>query len=215
MNNSRWLKMTVSLGMLFLLVIVIINFYIDTYGVRLSLYSLNRTSGQVNCLTDINQHIFNPEFIFRNSDRFDSFLFGSSRTGVIDVNKIKSGGFFNMSYTQGLPAEHLAMVKAFLRKGIKVKSILVGLDEFSFAISPREHENELLRIMHPYITGDSLTSIFLKYYFRIPKLFELANGEKLLFNYRQGDKFILSQNGLNLFWLNKDYYLKYSLHFTY
>lgn len=208
MKNFKWLTVTIALTSLFLLIVVSVNFYIDTYGVRLSLFSLNKKTEQIKCMEDINQHIFNPEFVFRNPYRFDSFLFGSSRIAVIDPGKIGAGKFYNMSYSQGLPAEHLLMVKAFLQKGIKIKSVVVGLDEFSFTVSPQAHKNELLRIMHPYITGNNLPNIFFTYYFRTPKLFELANGRKLLFNDGQEEKFILDEKGLNLFWIKKEKQLK-------
>ena len=61
--------------------------------------------------------MFNPELIFRSPKRFDSFLFGSSRVGVIDVNKIPAGKFYNMSYSVGMLSQHLAILKAFVQKG--------------------------------------------------------------------------------------------------
>jgi len=101
------------LVILFSVVVVTVNFYVDHHGVRMSLFSGNKKIVQTVYPDGINQHMFNPERIFRNPDKFDSFLFGSSRTGVIDVAKISAGRFYNMSYSLGLPEQHLAILKAF------------------------------------------------------------------------------------------------------
>ncbi|PKN39128.1 MAG: hypothetical protein CVU62_02710 [Deltaproteobacteria bacterium HGW-Deltaproteobacteria-2] len=204
MKKLNWLITIITLSSLFLLIVIFINVYIDTYAIRSSLFSADKEVNQVKFMEGINQHIFNPEYIFRYPNRFDSFLFGSSRSGVINVGKIKKGDFYNMSYNQGIPSEHLMIIKAFLRKKVKIKLVVIGLDEFSFSRTQIEHENSLLRQMHPYITGKSLTSIFYLYYFRMPQLFELANGKNKLLSSRQEYKFTLDESGTNLCWMNAE-----------
>jgi len=204
MNYYRWLTITIAFTITFLLIIVFINFYIDTYGVRLSLFSINNEVDQIKSIKTVNQHIFNPEYIFRYPNRFDSFIFGSSRIGVIDPGKINAGKFYNMSYPAGLPSEHLSILKAFLQKGIKIKTVIIGLDDFCFTISPKEHEQQLLTIMHPSVTGRSLSNIFLAFFFRVPNLFEIANVKKLLFYDEGEEKFRFNEKGLHLFWFEKE-----------
>jgi hypothetical protein len=204
MNYLKWLKLTITITILFLLLVVTFNFCIDTYGARLSLFSVNKEVGQIKTFTEINQHIFNPEYIFRHPDRFDSFIFGSSRTAVINPEKICDRKFYNMSYTQGLPSEHLAILKTFVRKGIKIKTVIIGVDEFCFTLSPREHEEQLLRMMHPSVTGRNLHKIFFTFFFRMPKLFEISNSMKLLLNDEQKKKFLLNEKGLQLLWVKKE-----------
>ncbi len=204
MKNSQWLKMIIYFTVVFLIIVVSLNFFIDTYGVRLSLFSVNKEVGQIKSMEAINQHIFNPEYVFRYPNRFDSFIFGSSRTAVIDPAKINTRKFYNMSYSAGLPSQHLAILRSFLQKGIKIKTVIIGLDEFCFTLSPEEHEKQLLRIMHPSITGRSLPNIFSTFFFRMPKQFEISNVKKLLFNDKREKKFILNEKGLHLFWVKKE-----------
>jgi hypothetical protein len=206
MKHTKWLTITLSLIFVFDAIIVAFNFSEDTYGVRQTLFSLNQDKDiSYRFYPDaINQHIFNPEFIFSHPKRFDSFIFGSSRVAVIDPAKIGGGNFYNMSYSQGLPSEHLAIIKAFLRREIKIKTVLIGLDEFCFAISAEEHKNQLLRIMHPDISGQSRLTLFLLYFFRKPSLFEAANAKNELLHKKREDGFMLDKNGLNLGWVNKE-----------
>jgi len=206
MNYSKWLKITISLTGIFLLVVVTVNFYIDSYGVRTSLFNPAKfqNSNRKFCATGMNQHISAPEQVFSRPQDFDSFIFGSSRTSVIDPRKMTGGKYFNMSYAVGLPSEHLAVVKAFLKKGIHIKTVVIGLDESYFSISPEQQKNQLINIMHPYITGDSLINLFYRYFCRMPKLFEISLEYKRLFKGEQKDKCITDENGMNIGWLNKE-----------
>lgn len=204
MKSTKWMLINVIFIILFLSIIIALNFYIDTYGIRLSVFGIKKEIGQIKSMESINQHMFKPEYIFRDPHRFDSFIFGSSLTGLIDPNKINSGKFYNMSYSLGLPSQHLAIIKAFLQKGVKIKTVIIGLDDISFNLSPQEHEKQLERIMHPSITGRRLSNIFSTYYFRVPKIFELANGIKLLFKGEEGGKIILNKKGLHLLWVKKE-----------
>jgi hypothetical protein len=58
--------------------------------------------------------------------------------------------------------------------------------------------------MHPDLTGKSRPSIFFLYYFRVPQIFELGDGIKLLRNEPGKDKFVLNEKGHNLFWSTQE-----------
>ena len=45
-----------------------------------------------------NSNYIKMEYILHNPDKFDSFLFGSSRTGFVNVDRIPEGKWYNMSY---------------------------------------------------------------------------------------------------------------------
>jgi hypothetical protein len=206
MNYSRWLKITTLFTAFLLMLIVVLNISIDTYGVYSSLFNINKNKKISHAIfpVELNQRIYIPELIFCNPERFDSFLFGTSRVSVIDTSKITTGRFYNMSYPQGVLAEHLAIIKTFLHKGIKIKNVIIGLDEFTFISRMREHEDQLLTIMHPDVSGKSPATIFLKYFLRVPRPFELSNGFKFLIKNNAELKAKINDAGLNLGWLNKE-----------
>lgn len=204
MTHKSWWITTMSLLLIFAALVVAVNFYVDNHAVRLSLFTSEKEIQQTIFPDGINQHIFNSEYIFRNPEKFDSFLFGSSRVAVIDVAKITTGRFYNMSYSQGLPAEHLAILKAFLQKGIRIRSVVIGLDEFCFSISPSLHQKQLLRIMHPDITGESRAVIFGMYFFRKPNLYELTNWKNRVLYGKMENRFIMNNRGVNLGWLQQE-----------
>jgi hypothetical protein len=204
MSYVKWLITTLSLILIFAVLVVVVNFSVDHHGVRLSLFSKKKEVNQTIYPNGLNQHMFNAELIFRNPVKFDSFLFGSSRTGVIDVSKITSGRFYNMSYSAGLPAEHLAIINAFLQRGVKVKSVAIGLDDFCFNLSATEHQKQLLRIMHPDVNGPNRAAIFAMYFFRKPSLFELRAWWDRVIRGKIKGRFIMNSQGLNTVWLENE-----------
>src|SRR5947209_1545442 len=81
-----------------------------------------------------NLNFVKTSFILNNPDKFDSFIFGSSRIGVLKPSKIKNMNCYNMMYPQGIPKEHLENIKLFLKKKIKIKNLLIGLDELDYNV---------------------------------------------------------------------------------
>ncbi len=208
MSYLKWLITTLSLIMIFAVMVVVVNFCVDHHGVRLDLFSEKSEINQTIYPNGLNQHMFNAELIFRNPAKFDSFLFGSSRVAVIDVSKIPSARFYNMSYSQALPAQHLAILKAFLQRGVKIKSVLIGLDEFCFNISATKHQKHLLRIMHPDVNGPNRADIFAMYFFRKPSLFELRSWWGRVISGRMKGMFMMSSNGFSHGWMESEKILK-------
>ena len=102
-----------------------------------------------------NSNYIKMEYILANPDKFDSFLFGSSRTGFIDVENIPEGKWYNMSYSEGLPAEHLANLQVMIENGIIPRNVMIGVDNISCFVDPSLHEDEFYRI--PYPTGSKLS----------------------------------------------------------
>ncbi|PKN96299.1 MAG: hypothetical protein CVU43_21430 [Chloroflexi bacterium HGW-Chloroflexi-5] len=206
MSNLKWLITTFSLILIFATLVVAVNLYVDHHGVRLSLFSGEETGNQNQIIypDGINQHMFNPELIFRNPEKFDSFLFGSSRTSVIHVEKIPEGRFYNMSYSLGLPTQHLAILKAFVNRGIKIKHVIIGLDEIAFAMPPAATQKHLVRIMHPDIGGPGRLELFGMYFFRKPDLEELGRWQDRVVLGKMNGRIITTPQGVNLVWLEKD-----------
>jgi len=205
MHYRRWLKMTLFITISLLVVIIGINILMDTHGVYYTLFSppKNKKINTAMFHAGLNLHIYNPELIFRNPDRFDSFLFGSSRVSAIDTSQLVTGHFYNMSYPSGLLEEHLAIIKTFLKKGVKIKNVVIGLDEFTFISRMRDHENQLITIMHPDVSGKSRTFILLQFFLRMPRAFELSRWFESLLE-KDDLKSGMSDNGLNLFWLRTE-----------
>ena len=96
-----------------------------------------------------NSNYIKMQYILHNPDKFDSFLFGSSRTGFVDVENIPDGKWYNMSYSEGLPAEHLENLQEMIANGIIPKNVMIGVDNISAFVDPSLHQNQFYRIPYP------------------------------------------------------------------
>ena len=96
-----------------------------------------------------NSNYIKMEYILHNPDKFDSFLFGSSRTGFVNVDRIPEGKWYNMSYSEGLPAEHLENLQTMIEHGIIPKNVMIGVDNISCFVDPELHQNQFYRIPYP------------------------------------------------------------------
>lgn len=157
-TGKKWVLRVLSSLVCGILVMVLGNIIIDPYGILRSDFSLQ--------VQEPNTHFIKIKYLLKNRGRFDSFLFGSSRVGGIDVKKIPNGRFYNMTYSEGLPEEHLRNLRYMLEQGVKVRSVMVGLDDFSYRVDPRSHDFDLLRQQHPAVSGKSWITFYSEYFVR-------------------------------------------------
>lgn len=129
--------------------------------------------------TPPNLHFTKVRYLSRHPERFDSFVFGSSRVGNIDVRNIPGGRWYNMTYSEGVPREHLLNIAYMLKSGIKIKNVLIGLDEFSYSINPDSHLNQISRMPYSPVVNQSEVSFYVNYLFRLPNVKVLGEHLKI------------------------------------
>ena len=125
-----------------------------------------------------NKNYIKMNYILNNPDKFDSFVFGSSRVGNIHTNNIWGQKAYNMTYSEATPKEILNNVKTLVNNGIIPKHLYVGVDNLSYTIDPEKHitassapyelskENPLKfysMYLDPAISFDSYTTIISKH----------------------------------------------------
>ncbi|MBQ7215624.1 MAG: hypothetical protein IJS39_06535 [Synergistaceae bacterium] len=105
-----------------------------------------------------NHNYIKMKYILKRPDRFNGcqFIFGSSRVGNINPDKISAGNIYNMTYSEGLPAEHLANIKTFLANSIIPSKIYLGVDSLSYTASMDVHIYEPMRCPYEYLCNDPL-----------------------------------------------------------
>lgn len=117
------------------------NCRFDTTGLLNTDFSLERE--------EPNQHFVKMRYLLENTQKYDAFCFGSSRVGNIDLMQIDNGlRYYNMTYSEGLPEEWLEDIRLLLKYHVNIRQILLGLDDFSFKVDPKNHETQSLRF--PY-----------------------------------------------------------------
>lgn len=137
---------------IYLVFVISYNTVVDPYGVI--------HGDMENQKMDCNQRYLKIKHLINNPDKYDSFLFGSSRVSSVDSRKVGDGKWYNMTYSEGVPKEHLEDLKTLLAHNVKIKNVMIGVDEISYSSPPERHLTESLR--KPYkSTFDPLIDYFL------------------------------------------------------
>ncbi|MGH8500877.1 MAG: hypothetical protein ACREVE_00125 [Gammaproteobacteria bacterium] len=65
--------------------------------------------------------------------RYDCFIFGSSRTALLDAKAIEGYNCFNFAFSAGLIGEYLAYASYLRERGHRPRLVIVGIDDFNFS----------------------------------------------------------------------------------
>lgn len=129
---------------------LIITIIFVPFAMILDPYNIFHADNLVNNGVEPDKNYFKPLHVMNNPDKYDSFLFGSSRVGFMDVTRMTDGTYYDMMASEGLPAEHVAVLKAFIKRGIIPKNVIVGVDDISYFVDPANHDGILYRQMFPW-----------------------------------------------------------------
>ncbi|NFS28346.1 hypothetical protein FDF12_00825 [Clostridium botulinum] len=147
---------------IFFITILIVSICFFNY--KLDPYGIWKTSFKYQVL-EPNKNYAKTQFVLNNPEKYDSFIFGSSRVGHIETNLLHDGKYYNMTYSVGTQHEWLGTIKTFINNDVKIKNIILGIDDFSFTFDPKNNNNDLLRV--PYQNLDYKEK-FNKYLLRNP-----------------------------------------------
>lgn len=139
---KKFLLKVFMLTLYVLFMTVIFPVYVDPFNV-FHPYNARYTG------TEPNKNYIKMKYILRNPGKFDSFVFGSSRVGAIHNDKMP-GRTYNMTYSVGVPAEHLDNLKTFLANGIHPAKIYIGIDDTALT-NHTDHINQPLRCPYEYL----------------------------------------------------------------
>lgn len=141
---SKFYKSLLIVLIAFLLVctpILFFNTVVDPYGIFFKAFK--------NIPMEPNKRYMKMKFLKENPDKFDSFIFGSSRANSITPENIPNNRYFNMTYSGGMPSQHYEDIQELLQNGVKIKNLLIGIDYSSLLENPDIAESDLLRKKYP------------------------------------------------------------------
>lgn len=119
-------------------------------GVFIDPYNVFHTSELRNNGVEPNKSFIKLKNVINNPNDHDSFLFGSSRVGFMDVSIMNDGTYYDMMSSEALPAEHLECLKVMISRGIIPKNVTIGVDDISYFVDPEMHDNVLYRKLYPW-----------------------------------------------------------------
>jgi hypothetical protein len=158
-----WSLVVVSSVVILVATVVAVNVIVDAYGIRRRDFSYQ--------FQEVNMNYVKMNFLLRHPHKYDSFILGSSRAEKIDPTKIAVGRYYCLTYPLGVPKEHLDNIKLLLRRGVKIRNLLIALDDFSSRVDPADRITNLLLQPHPAISGKPLITFYGEYYCKLKQFF--------------------------------------------
>lgn len=132
-------------------IIMFVNYKIDAYGIFSNSYS---KVGE-----ETNKNYIKTKYILENPEKYDSFIFGSSRVEYIPVDDLNTGEFYNMTYVQGTPSEWMMTLNEFDKNNVKMKNIIIAIDDFHSIIYPEEHFKSPNTVPYTYLKENPMDII--------------------------------------------------------
>lgn len=160
---KKFIKKVTILFLAIALFVVAFCMYMDPYNVFHA--SWIRDNG-----VEPNKNYIKTKYILDNPNKFDAFVFGSSRVGYIHMEGINEYHAYNMTYSEGTPHEIYDTLKTFVDNNIIPRKIFVGVDSLSYTIDPNWHKSQGLSA--PYIMSKEEPIDFWKLYFDLAVCFE-------------------------------------------
>lgn len=174
MKTREWIIYSFLLTACIIVTVFFLMKWSDTYS--------NTHYTRTKFYSEPNKNVLKVHYILTHKKQYDSFIFGSSRVGSINPLKLTNGRYYNMTYSEGLPKEHLLNIKLFLKEGIHIKNLLIGLDEFSYQVSFLKHQHQGLTKAYYKATNTPLLNYYRELYLRFPLGEDRHHIKKKLFN---------------------------------
>ena len=160
MTYKKWFHISIITIFTLLLMNSIFLYLTDIYGVAHPKRKFFPTA--------FTQRFLVTTYMLEHYNKYDTLLFGSSRVQFINPQHIPNAKAYNLTVAEGIPQEYYLMLKLLISKGLKPKSVLIGLDNFSHNISFEGHQNALETKSHYLITGEPLYKFYSDFFFRLP-----------------------------------------------
>jgi len=172
----KFTAFAIILGLIF----IPVNVLVDPYNIFH--YSAPRDNG-----VEANKNFIKTKYVLENKDKFDSYLFGSSRAGFMDVSYLseKTGeNWYCMASSEAVVRENVDTLKVFIKNGEVPKSVMVLIDDIDCFVDPESHKSMLYRV--PYPTGGVIS--FLEFYVKYFDLFTTYDSIKVINEHTEVDE---------------------------
>ena len=144
----------------------IFNSYVDTFNI-FHWRNIRFTDAEPN------KNFIKTKYVISNPKKFNAFVLGSSRSGMLLPDCLpktlngKELHWYNLAYSEGVPAENLETIKALLNGKVDVSFVIVSFDCLMMHLNNEAHKTQLLRLSYPQYKKNPL-GFYKNYFINIP-----------------------------------------------
>jgi len=164
MNFSLWIKKLFFLNILFISLLMFTNYIIDPFNIF--------NSGFLKYPFQINERFVKVEYLTKNHQKYNSYMFGSSRIGTTDTSTIEqyipNSKFYNFTISTASQYDNYQHLKYMLNHNFLIKNIYLQIDIKNFLLDNKPIQGDFLRQLHPAVVNKNKYLYFLNYLTILP-----------------------------------------------
>lgn len=173
MKHRGFVKKYISFILFVFFTVITFNYVIDPFGVFKSNILKN--------YYQYNERFIKIDYLIKNKDKYNSYMFGSSRIGNTDpsiIEKyIKNSKFYNFTVAAANIYDYKIILEWMLKNNFKINNIYMQIDLDNYYLYGH---NDNLLVKHHYLVDD--TSLFKFYFDYLTKISFQTLKEKIRFN---------------------------------
>jgi len=158
MSNKKWVTVVFLVLFVNMSLIAMVNYVVDPFGIFGSNILKNKLQ--------MNERFVKIEYIEKNHQKYNAYLFGSSRIGVVNPKLIEqyvpNSKFYNFTVSSANLYDYLMHLRYFVEKNYELKTLYLQLDIDDMNNYGQE-SSDYLSQLHPHVTHDSTAFFYARY----------------------------------------------------
>ncbi len=158
MKSKKWLLYWVIIVILSVPILVSVNYIVDPLNILHTKFFKQEYQ--------MNERFMKIEFLKDNHQKYNSYMFGSSRIGTTspkDIEKyIPNSKFYNFTISSGNLSDYLIHLKFFIKRKWEIDNLYLQIDIGDMGYYGNTHLGHLGKY-YPEVKGENLTSFYFNY----------------------------------------------------
>jgi hypothetical protein len=159
-KSTKWIKIFFGLSLFSMLFVGGINYIVDPFNIFHTKFFKEQFQ--------INERFMKIEYLEENKNKYNSYMFGSSRIGTTPPNIIdkyfKDSKFYNFTISSANLYDYLMHLKYFLKNNYPIRNLYLQIDIDNMNSYSRS-KSDYLSKLHPFVEEETLQSYYLSYLF--------------------------------------------------
>jgi hypothetical protein len=160
MQNNQWLRWVLFFTIINFTLLGLVNYVVDPFRI----FGSNFLPYQV----QMNERFVKIEYIKKNHQKFNAYLFGSSRIGTTEPKIIEKyvpdSKFYNFTLSSGNLHDYQLNLEFFLKEKYQINTLYLQLDLDDMNIYG-QRESDYLCKLHPEVNHEFISLYYMKYLF--------------------------------------------------
>ena len=159
-SSKKWMLIICGVLVINMSLVAIVNYVVDPFNV----FQSNILEKKI----QMNERFVKIDYLDENHKKYNAYLFGSSRIGVIEPKVfeqyIPKSKFYNFTVSSSNLHDYLMHLEYLVKEKYEIKELILQLDIDNMYYYGQGN-SDYLSLLHPYVVDESLILFYAKYLF--------------------------------------------------